>query len=81
MVTYTSSLPEKTIEQLSEMAKKLKVPKNELINRALVLYLEALERQQYIHSFKKLAGDREVLSLAEEGIADYLKDIKGYEAK
>lgn len=81
MVTFTSSLPEKTMEQLSEMAKKIKVPKNELINRALIHYLEALQRQQYIHSFKKLAGDKDLMDLAEEGMADYLMQIVEYEAK
>lgn len=81
MVTYTSSLPEKTMEHLSEMAKKIKVPKNEIINRALTNYLEALERQQYIHSFKKLAGDQDMLDLAEEGMTDYYIKLMEYEEK
>lgn len=81
MVTFTSSLPEKTIELLNEMAKKMKAPKNEIINRALIHYLEAIERQQYINSFKKLAGDQELLDLAEEGMEDYYTQLDDYEKK
>jgi ribosomal protein L10 len=61
--------------------KKMKVSKNDLINRALTHYLEALERQQYIDSFKKLAGDKELLNLAEEGMEDYYIQLEEYEKK
>lgn len=79
MVNYTSSLPEETIEKLNEMARRFQVPKNEIINKALVNYLEALEKRMFIDSFKKLAGDKEMLAIAEEGFADYLDQISDYE--
>lgn len=81
MITFTSSLPETTMQRLSDMAKKIKVPKNEIINRSLIKYLEAIERQMYIDSFKNLAGDTELLDMAEEGIEDYYMHLVDYEKK
>lgn len=75
MATFTSSLPDKTLAQLSSMAKKLDIPKNQLINQALIRYFFELERQQYIDSFKEVACDDEMLELAEQGLGDFLDQL------
>lgn len=75
MATFTSSLPDKTLEQLSSMAKKLDMPKNQLINQALIKYFFELERQQYIDSFKEVACDDEMHELADKGLGDYLEQL------
>lgn len=75
MVTFISSLPEKTMDQLSEMAKKLEKPKNQVINDALTKYFFELERQQFIDSFERVAGDEDMKDLAEMGLEDYVSQL------
>ena len=75
MTTFTSTLPDSLLEQLNSYSKKLKMPKNKLIQRALVLYLEQLERAEYIRSFRKYKEDVGILNIAEEGIEDYYKQL------
>jgi len=48
MVTFTSTLPEELLGKLREMAKRLSVPKNKLIEKALEIYLDQLTRAEYI---------------------------------
>ena len=76
MATFTSTLPDNLLQSLSEKAKALSVPKNKLIERALKLYLEHLEKAEYIKSYKQAANDQDILSIAEEGMEDYLSQIK-----
>ncbi len=81
MANYTSSLPESLLIRLAEMAQKLKVPKNQIIEHALNKYLTEVERQMYIRSFKQLAGDEDILALAEEGMDDYITLLEDWDAK
>ncbi len=76
MATFTSTLPDGLLEMLSEKAKSLSVPKNKLIETALRLYLEHLEKTEYIKSYKKAAEDNDVMSMSEEGMEDYLKQLE-----
>lgn len=76
MTTFTSSLPDHLMQQLSDKAKSLSIPKNKIIERALALYLEHLEKAEYIKSYKLASKDLDILSLAEEGLADYLKQLE-----
>jgi metal-responsive CopG/Arc/MetJ family transcriptional regulator len=73
---FTSSLPLDLLDALDLYARKFKVPKNHIIEQALKAYFEKLKKAEYIHSFKKAAGDVEMISLAEEGLADYLKILE-----
>ncbi|MEI8005784.1 MAG: CopG family transcriptional regulator [Bacteroidota bacterium] len=72
-VTYTSTLPDDVWDLLEFYARKLKMPKNKLLENALRNYLGHLKKAEYIRSFKKAAGDEDMLSMAEEGMEDYLK--------
>lgn len=72
-INFTSSLPPDIIQMLNNYSKKLKVPKNRIIEDALRIYFERLKRAEYIRSFKKAAGDPGMQTLAEEGLEDYLK--------
>jgi len=76
MATFTSSLPDDLLKLLSEKANYLAVPKNMLIEKALRLYLEHLERADYIKSYQTATGDKDLVSIAEEGMADYLKQLE-----
>jgi len=75
MTTFTSSLPEELLDKLDKMAKKLSTPKNSLIERALRIYLDQLNRAEYVQSFKQAGMDTNILDMAEEGMEDYLKQM------
>lgn len=76
MATFTSTLPSSLLKQLAEKAEALSVPKNKLIENALRLYLEHLEKAEYIKSYKQAAADKDILLIAEEGMEDYLKQLE-----
>jgi len=76
MVTFTSTISEDLSRQLNEKARSLSLPKNKLIENALRLYLEYLERAEYIKSYKQAAEDEDILLMAEEGMNDYLKQLE-----
>ncbi len=76
MATFTSTLPDSLLQMLSEKAKSLSVPKNKLIENALRLYLEHLEKAEYIKSYKQASEDKDLLIIAEEGMEDYLKQLE-----
>lgn len=75
MSTFTSSLPDDLLELLANKAKELSVPKNTLIERALRIYLEQLNRASYIKSYKRMAEDADIKQIAEEGMTDYLSQL------
>ena len=76
MTTFTSSLPKHILQQLAEAAEKLSTPKNKIIEKALTVYLHQLKRVEYIKSYKKLSKDEDTLSIAAEGMVEYLKEIE-----
>jgi ribosomal protein L10 len=76
MATFTSTLPDTLLRKLSEKAASLSVPKNKLIETALRLYLEHLEKAEYVKSYKKAADDNDVMLIAEEGMTDYLTQLE-----
>jgi hypothetical protein len=61
---------------LSEKAKELSIPKNKLIEKALRIYLDQINRAAYMKSYKRLAEDTDILLIAEEGMEDYLKNLE-----
>ena len=75
MTTFTSSLPQNLLKMLEDKAKQLSVPKNKLIERALSLYLDQLNRAEYAKSYKQMADDEDMLVIAEEGMAEYMQQL------
>lgn len=75
MATFTSSLPENLLSRLDQMAKHLNLPKNKLIERALEIYLDQLNRAEYVKSYRQAADDPDILVIAEEGMSEYLSRI------
>jgi len=75
MRTFTSSLPVDLLKRLNETAKKLSMPKNKIIEKALQIYLDQLVRAEYITSYKQAGEDDNILDIAEEGMEDYLKQL------
>jgi len=80
MATFTSSLPNDLLDRLSIAAKDLKLPKNKLLEKALELYLEQVEKASYIKSYKLASDDKDILMVAEEGMQDYFNTINEIES-
>lgn len=76
MTTFTSTLPDDLLQKLNEMAGKLAVPKNRIIEKALRIYIDQLIRADYIKSYKQAADDENILLIAGEGMEDYLKQLE-----
>jgi hypothetical protein len=76
MGTFTCTLPDNLLKMLSENAVSLSVPERKLIENALRLYLGQLEKEEYIMSFKRASQDNDVMSIAEEGMPEFLNQLK-----
>ena len=76
MTTFTSSLPEGLLKKLNEKAEKLALPKNKIIEKALNIYLDQLTRAEYIKSYNQAGNDSDIMEIAEEGMADYFKQLE-----
>lgn len=76
MATFTSTLPENLLELLNKKAKELNMPKNKLIERALSIYLTQLNKAAYVRSYKQMNDDADILKIAEEGMEDYIAQLK-----
>ena len=50
MATCTSTLPDDLLALLAEKAQKLSLPKNKLIEKAVRIYLDHLNKAEYIRS-------------------------------
>jgi hypothetical protein len=55
------------------------MPKNKIIEKALEIYLTQLNKAAYIGSYQQMAEDTDLLSIAEEGMTEYLNDIKNFD--
>ncbi|MEO9869023.1 ribbon-helix-helix domain-containing protein [Ekhidna sp.] len=76
MAVFTSTLPDDLLKRLSENAKKLSVPKNKLLERALNAYLDQINKAEYAKSYKQFGDDEDIMKAAEEGMSDYYKQIE-----
>lgn len=76
MTTFTSSLPDDLIQMLADKAKELAIPKNKIIEKALRIYLDQLNKAAYIKSYRNMNDDETIWKVAEEGMDDYLRQIE-----
>ena len=76
MSTFTSTLPDELLNLLAERAVQLKMPKNKIIEKALRIYLEQLNKAEYVKSYRLASDDSDILSIAEEVMEDYFSQLK-----
>lgn len=81
MSTFTSTLPDELLQELNKVAQKLSMPKNKILEKALRIYLHQLKRVEYIKSYKELSEDVDTLSIAAEGMEEYLKQLEEHEKR
>jgi len=79
IVTYTSSLPNMVMEEVVEYAQKKNVSKNKVIEIALKRFFEEEIKQELQDTFQLASKDKELVQLAEEGLGDYLNQLKELE--
>ena len=79
MTTFTSSLPDDLLKELDKTAKELKTPKNKIIERALNLFLEEVDKAKYAESFRRASKDKDIMAMAEEGMADYYRMLVDFD--
>ena len=72
MPVSTTLLPPELLDQLSQAAKALNVPKNRLLADALRLYFKEKGKRDYIVGLEKTATLLEEDQLAEEGFQDWV---------
>jgi hypothetical protein len=75
-VTFTSTLPSGVWQSLEAYAERFKIPRNRIMEQALLAYFDKLKQAEYTRSFKKAAGDPDMKTMAEEGLEDYLKILE-----
>jgi len=75
MATYTSTLPDEMLKELAKASKDLKTPKNKIIEKAVSVYLEQLDKAAYKRSFIRASKDKDMIAMAEEGMADYYNQL------
>jgi hypothetical protein len=75
MTTFTSTLPDDLLSMLAQKAKEMRLPKNKLIENALRIYLDQLNRAAYVTSYKEAGSDLSLMMVAEEGMADYMTQL------
>jgi len=80
MTTLTTSISDHLVDLLSLKAKELNLPKNKLIEKALSLYLNHLEKAAYVKSYQQASADADTLMIAEEGMSEYLNQLQDDEA-
>ena len=78
-ITYTSTLPDKVMEEVVEYAKKKKISKNKVIEIAVKKLLEEEIRNELQRTFTLAANDKELFKMAEWGLGDYLEQLKELE--
>lgn len=77
MKTITSSLLKDLSALLSEKSKASSAPKNKLIEKPIRLYLEQLNKVEYLKSYRKMSDNADVLKIAKEGLTDCFKRLDG----
>jgi hypothetical protein len=75
-MNFTTSIPAELFERLDEYSKLFKMPKSRILENALNSYFEKIKKAEYIRSFRNAAEDRDMSSIAEEGLEDYLKILE-----
>ncbi len=75
MSTFTSTLPDDLFQKLRTQAESFAMPMNKLIEKALRIYLDQLTRAEYVKSYKEAGKDQDILSIAEEGMEEYIKQL------
>ncbi|NPA36011.1 MAG: CopG family transcriptional regulator [Chlorobi bacterium] len=76
MPSFKLTLPEDLFRKLKKYADKHSVHPDELIEQALRRYMDEINKEEYVTSYKKAAKDPDIEQIAEEGMDDYFKQLQ-----
>jgi metal-responsive CopG/Arc/MetJ family transcriptional regulator len=72
----TTSLSESLLKQVDIYIKETGKKKNQVIEESLTQFLLNEKKAKFVASFKRAATDNDLINMAEEGMADYKKQLK-----
>jgi len=75
-IVYTSTLPGDIMTWITKESAKLGVNKKDIIVSALESYRDQSMRMQLADTFKKANADKEMKVMAEEGLKDFVEQLK-----
>ena len=75
---FTSTISFEILNWLKSYAHQKKMTQRKVLEEALNAYRHEMKRKNMAASFKKAAKDREIIDLAEEGLGDYLDQLKSF---
>jgi len=75
-IVYTSTLPGDIMAWITKESAKLGINKKDIIVRALESYRDQSMRMQLADTFKKANADKEMKVMAEEGLKDFVDQLK-----
>lgn len=73
------SIPDKLYKELAQIALEQNVSINDFVNSAIKMYLEQLDRESFKKSFQRVAKDKEMLEVAEEGMKEYFEMLCNFD--
>ena len=76
-IDIIAALPEELLDELNRKAEELKRSKDDIIENALRVYLDQLNRSAYLLSYQKMKQDDDILKIAEEGMKEYFQQLNG----
>ncbi len=76
---FTTSFPTGFLNELEKVAKKMKLPKNDILVNAFVFWNKMKKQSMIANSYKKAGQDKEWCSLGNIGLDDWSNDILKWE--
>ncbi|MEQ9301460.1 MAG: CopG family transcriptional regulator [Cyclobacteriaceae bacterium] len=75
MTPLRITLPRDILERLADKSKQLALPENEIIEQALRIYFDEIDKALYRNTYQQATKDQDILMIAEEGMVDYLTQL------
>ena len=69
----TTTLPEVMLRELDEAAKELGTQKNDILASAFTLWNKKRKQELLAESYKKMAGNKDLIALADEGLEGWVE--------
>jgi len=75
-IVFTNSLSSSLMQWLNSYSEEKKITKSAVIERALREYKEKMKKEEMEKSFQRASEDNEMLIMSEEGLEEYLDQLK-----
>jgi len=75
MSNLTNHLPNDLLDRLETKSKEIQIPVQKIVENAINIYIEQLERIEYMQSYQLASQDQNTIEIAEEGMRDYMNQI------